>query len=88
MPAIVPAVLRAAARRRQPRVPPSEALDALVRGGSGSGDAAEVVRYLRLPRTLIGLPVGVLTAAVGAPYPIWLIIRGHRSGGRATGGNA
>ncbi|MEU8707660.1 iron ABC transporter permease [Streptomyces sp. NPDC048565] len=31
------------------------------------------------------LPVGVLTAAVGAPYLIWLIIRGH--GGR-TGGNA
>ncbi|MDQ0794773.1 iron chelate uptake ABC transporter family permease subunit [Streptomyces sp. B1I3] len=31
------------------------------------------------------LPVGVLTAAVGAPYLIWLIIRGHR--GR-TGGNA
>ncbi|WP_406146893.1 FecCD family ABC transporter permease [Streptomyces sp. NBC_01012] len=31
------------------------------------------------------LPVGVLTAAVGAPYLIWLIIHGH--GGR-TGGNA
>ncbi|WP_327116041.1 iron ABC transporter permease [Streptomyces sp. NBC_01341] len=31
------------------------------------------------------LPVGVLTAAVGAPYLIWLIIRGHR--GR-NGGNA
>ncbi|MFD7427605.1 FecCD family ABC transporter permease [Streptomyces sp. NPDC059814] len=31
------------------------------------------------------LPVGVLTAAVGAPYLIWLIIRGH--GGR-RGGNA
>lgn len=31
------------------------------------------------------LPVGVLTAAVGAPYLIWLIIRGH--GGR-SGGNA
>ncbi|MFD4032309.1 FecCD family ABC transporter permease [Streptomyces sp. NPDC058637] len=31
------------------------------------------------------LPVGVLTAAVGAPYLIWLIIRGH--GGR-KGGNA
>jgi iron complex transport system permease protein len=31
------------------------------------------------------LPVGVLTAAVGAPYLIWLIIRGHggRSGGTA-----
>ena len=31
------------------------------------------------------LPVGVLTAAVGAPYLIWLIIRGHggRKGGKA-----
>ncbi|MET7359365.1 iron chelate uptake ABC transporter family permease subunit [Streptomyces sp. NPDC005562] len=27
------------------------------------------------------LPVGVLTAAVGAPYLIWLIVRGHRTGG-------
>ncbi|MYT29319.1 MULTISPECIES: iron ABC transporter permease [unclassified Streptomyces] len=34
------------------------------------------------------LPVGVLTAAVGAPYLIWLIIRGHRTGGRASGGHA
>ncbi|ANZ16877.1 FecCD family ABC transporter permease [Streptomyces noursei] len=34
------------------------------------------------------LPVGVLTAAVGAPYLIWLIVRGHRARGRATGGNA
>ncbi|MEU3317989.1 iron ABC transporter permease [Streptomyces sp. NPDC006785] len=31
------------------------------------------------------LPVGVLTAAVGAPYLIWLIIRGHRS---RSGGTA
>ncbi|MFD3516066.1 FecCD family ABC transporter permease [Streptomyces sp. NPDC058657] len=31
------------------------------------------------------LPVGVLTAAVGAPYLIWLIVRGHRgpNGGKA-----
>ncbi|REK88316.1 iron ABC transporter permease [Streptomyces inhibens] len=34
------------------------------------------------------LPVGVLTAAVGAPYLIWLIVRGHRVRGRAAGGNA
>ncbi|MEU8616470.1 iron chelate uptake ABC transporter family permease subunit [Streptomyces sp. NPDC048623] len=27
------------------------------------------------------LPVGVLTAAVGAPYLIWLIVRGSRAGG-------
>ncbi|BDM72849.1 ABC transporter permease [Streptomyces nigrescens] len=34
------------------------------------------------------LPVGVVTAAVGAPYLIWLIVRGHRARGRAAGGNA
>ncbi|QHC25950.1 FecCD family ABC transporter permease [Streptomyces sp. GS7] len=34
------------------------------------------------------LPVGVLTAAVGAPYLIWLIVRGHRVRGRAAGGRA
>ncbi|MFF8845780.1 FecCD family ABC transporter permease [Streptomyces sp. NPDC015127] len=32
------------------------------------------------------LPVGVLTAAVGAPYLIWLIIRSHT--GRTAGGNS
>ncbi|MEU9124292.1 iron ABC transporter permease [Streptomyces sp. NPDC048506] len=32
------------------------------------------------------LPVGVLTAAVGAPYLIWLIVRGHRARGRAAAG--
>ncbi|MYT29320.1 MULTISPECIES: iron ABC transporter permease [unclassified Streptomyces] len=42
---------------------PSEVLDALVRGGTG--DAAEVVRYLRLPRTLIGLMVGAALAMAG-----------------------
>lgn len=31
------------------------------------------------------LPVGVLTAAVGAPYLIWLIIRGHRTRSRTAG---
>ncbi|MFE4371520.1 FecCD family ABC transporter permease [Streptomyces sp. NPDC056835] len=29
------------------------------------------------------LPVGVLTAAVGAPYLIWLIVRGRTAGGKA-----
>ncbi|MFP1626346.1 FecCD family ABC transporter permease [Streptomyces sp. 5K101] len=32
------------------------------------------------------LPVGVLTAAVGAPYLIWLIVRSHT--GRTAGGNS
>ncbi|MEU0629092.1 iron chelate uptake ABC transporter family permease subunit [Streptomyces sp. NPDC005989] len=34
------------------------------------------------------LPVGVLTAAVGAPYLIWLIIRGQRGGRGRSGGTA
>ncbi|MFE1770357.1 FecCD family ABC transporter permease [Streptomyces sp. NPDC059008] len=42
---------------------PSEVLDALVHGGDG--DAAQVVRYLRLPRTLIGVLVGAALAMAG-----------------------
>ncbi|MET9291996.1 iron ABC transporter permease [Streptomyces sp. NPDC003077] len=42
---------------------PSEVLDALTHGGGG--DAAQVVRYLRLPRTLIGLMVGAALALAG-----------------------
>ncbi|UNO40419.1 iron ABC transporter permease [Streptomyces sp. MST-110588] len=42
---------------------PSEVLDALLHGGDG--DAAQVVRFLRLPRTLIGLMVGAALAMAG-----------------------
>lgn len=42
---------------------PSEVLGALVHGEDG--DAAQVVRYLRLPRTLIGLMVGAALAMAG-----------------------
>ncbi|UJB43460.1 FecCD family ABC transporter permease [Streptomyces sp. A1-5] len=42
---------------------PSAVLDALVHGGTD--DAAQVVRYLRLPRTLIGLMVGAALAMAG-----------------------
>ncbi|GGU67644.1 iron ABC transporter permease [Streptomyces albospinus] len=42
---------------------PSEVAGALFRGGSG--DAAQVVRFLRLPRTLIGLMVGAALALAG-----------------------
>lgn len=42
---------------------PSEVLDALLHGGDG--DAAQVVRFLRLPRTLTGLMVGAALALAG-----------------------
>ncbi|UKY52140.1 FecCD family ABC transporter permease [Streptomyces inhibens] len=42
---------------------PSEVLDALVHGGNS--DAAQVVRFLRLPRTEIGLMVGAALAMAG-----------------------
>ncbi|MFH9247131.1 iron chelate uptake ABC transporter family permease subunit [Streptomyces lydicus] len=42
---------------------PAEVLGALVHGGDG--DAAQVVRFLRLPRTAIGLLVGAALAMAG-----------------------
>ncbi|MFJ9406409.1 FecCD family ABC transporter permease [Streptomyces sp. NPDC101393] len=42
---------------------PAQVLDALFHGGSS--DAAQVVRFLRLPRTLIGLMVGAALAMAG-----------------------
>ncbi|KWT56915.1 iron ABC transporter permease [Streptomyces albus subsp. albus] len=42
---------------------PSEVFDALLYGGDG--DAAQVVRFLRLPRTLTGLMVGAALALAG-----------------------
>lgn len=45
-------------------VAPSAVLDALLHGGSGPD--AEVVRELRVPRTLIGLMVGAALAIAGA----------------------
>ncbi|MEV2197125.1 iron ABC transporter permease [Streptomyces phaeochromogenes] len=44
-------------------IPPSAVLDALLNGGHS--DAAEVVRGLRVPRTLIGLMVGAGLALAG-----------------------
>ncbi|MYZ37330.1 iron ABC transporter permease [Streptomyces sp. SID4917] len=44
-------------------VPPSAVVDALLRGGHGND--AEVVRQLRVPRTLIGLMVGAALALAG-----------------------
>ncbi|MFB7996719.1 FecCD family ABC transporter permease [Streptomyces sp. NPDC056002] len=44
-------------------IAPSAVLDALVHGGHG--DDAEVVRGLRLPRTLVGLMVGAALALAG-----------------------
>ncbi|WP_328887747.1 FecCD family ABC transporter permease [Streptomyces sp. NBC_00316] len=44
-------------------IPPSAVLDALLHGGHS--DAAEVIRQLRVPRTLIGLMVGAALALAG-----------------------
>ncbi|MER7728034.1 iron ABC transporter permease [Streptomyces sp. NPDC096323] len=44
-------------------IPPSEVVDALLHGGHS--DAAEVIRNMRVPRTLIGLMVGASLALAG-----------------------
>ncbi|MEU9618374.1 MULTISPECIES: iron ABC transporter permease [unclassified Streptomyces] len=44
-------------------IPPSEVIDALLHGGHS--DAAEVIRNMRVPRTLIGLMVGAALALAG-----------------------
>ncbi|MFE9457784.1 FecCD family ABC transporter permease [Streptomyces californicus] len=44
-------------------VPPGEVVDALLHGGDS--DAAEVIRSMRVPRTLIGLMVGAALALAG-----------------------
>jgi iron complex transport system permease protein len=44
-------------------IPPSQVIDALLHGGHS--DAAEVIRNMRVPRTLIGLMVGAALALAG-----------------------
>ncbi|MFJ5718554.1 FecCD family ABC transporter permease [Streptomyces sp. NPDC093149] len=44
-------------------IPPSEVMDALLHGGHS--DSAEVIRNMRVPRTLIGLMVGAALALAG-----------------------
>ncbi|MEU6014589.1 iron ABC transporter permease [Streptomyces sp. NPDC047515] len=44
-------------------IPPSEVIDALLHGGHS--DSAEVIRNMRVPRTLIGLMVGAALALAG-----------------------
>ncbi|GGU67637.1 ABC transporter permease [Streptomyces albospinus] len=59
--------------------------------GSALLGAVIVVLGDLLARKLLApteLPVGVPTAGVGAPYLIWLIVRGRRVRGRAAGGRA
>ncbi|MFC4609224.1 FecCD family ABC transporter permease [Streptomyces maoxianensis] len=54
--------------------------------GSALMGAVVVVLADLLARKLLApteLPVGVLTAAVGAPYLIWLIVRSRTAGGKA-----
>ena len=45
-------------------IPPGEVLDALL--GGGTSDNAHVVRSLRIPRTVIGVLVGIALAVAGA----------------------
>ena len=52
-------------------LPPGEAWRGLVAPGSASGDTAQLVRGLRLPRTLLGLVAGLALGAAGA------LTRGH-----------
>lgn len=44
-------------------IPPSQVIDALLHGGHS--DAAEVIRNMRVPRTLIGLMVGAALGLAG-----------------------
>ncbi|MGW7363663.1 FecCD family ABC transporter permease [Streptomyces sp. NPDC054841] len=60
--ALLLAVLLSLAVGARP-IAPSAVLDALLHGGTS--DAAEVVRQMRLPRTLIGLMVGAALALAG-----------------------
>ncbi|MFV5994451.1 FecCD family ABC transporter permease [Streptomyces sp. NPDC056231] len=60
--ALLVAVLLSLAVGARP-IAPSAVLDALLHGGSS--DAAEVIRQMRLPRTLIGLMVGAALALAG-----------------------
>ena len=65
-----------------------DVLRALV--GLGEGPQEFIVRELRAPRVVVGadlitrtvlpqvLPVGILTALIGAPYLLWLLVRGRR----------
>lgn len=60
--ALLVAVLLSLAVGARP-IAPSAVLDALLHGGSS--DAAEVIRQMRVPRTLIGLMVGAALALAG-----------------------
>jgi iron complex transport system permease protein len=33
-----------------------------------------------LARPLVGLPVGVITGVLGAPFLLWLLVRANRAG--------
>ncbi|MGC9539077.1 FecCD family ABC transporter permease [Streptomyces sp. UG1] len=58
---LLAALLSLALGSRQ--IPPAEVFDALLRGDSG--DNAQVVRALRVPRTVIGVMVGLALAVAG-----------------------
>jgi len=68
---VAPHLARMASRSPTPPLPASATIGALVVVGSDL-----VARTVLTP---IILPVGAVTAAVGAPFLLWLLVRGRKA---------